>query len=97
MTTGSSGTSRSHGITPKLLEPVVSISFDRSRPADIEAARACDEALHDAFAAGGYVPYRLGLQHQVRARTAGEQWATIEAIKHGLDPAAIIALGKYGA
>ena len=60
-------------ITPKLLKAVVSIGFDRSRPADIEAARACDEALHDTFATGGYVPYRLGVQHQGRARTAGEE------------------------
>jgi 4-cresol dehydrogenase (hydroxylating) flavoprotein subunit len=79
-----------------LLKAVVSISFDRSRPADIGAARACDEALHDAFATGGYVPYRLGVQHQGRARTVGEEWATIEAIKQALDPAAIIAPGKYG-
>jgi hypothetical protein len=34
--------------------------------------------------------------NQGRARTAGEEWATIEAIKQALDPAAIIALGKYG-
>jgi 4-cresol dehydrogenase (hydroxylating) len=86
-----------NGITPKVLEAVVNISFDRRDHERVAAAHACDEALHDAFDAAGFAPYRLGIQHMDRlAGRDDPYWQTIRQIKQVLDPTGVIAPGRYG-
>jgi 4-cresol dehydrogenase (hydroxylating) len=86
-----------NGITPKVLEAVVNICFDRRDAERVAAAHACDEALHDAFASAGFAPYRLGVQHMDRLVHGDDPyWKAIHEIKQALDPAGVIAPGRYG-
>jgi 4-cresol dehydrogenase (hydroxylating) len=86
-----------NGITPKVLEAVMNISFDRRDSERVAAAHACDEELHDALAAAGFAPYRLGIQHMDRLATPDDAtWQALGAVKRALDPAGIIAPGRYG-
>jgi 4-cresol dehydrogenase (hydroxylating) len=74
---------------------VVSIRFRR---AGAEAAHRLLRELHEEFAAAGYPPYRLDVDHQPRAaalRADPGQEALLRRLKAALDPQDVIARGRY--
>jgi len=84
--------------TERCAYAVPSILYDRDvEGADARALR-CHDALMDAFAAEGYLPHRLG----VHAMGRGLGWtddsaAVLGRVKRALDPAGVIAPGRYEA
>lgn len=94
-----------HDLTPyitlnladsKAIEGVVSIAFDRRDPARTQAAHTCVEQLQEALIQEGFTPYRLGLQSMARLISKDDPfWQTVRDLKEVLDPAHIIAPGRY--
>jgi 4-cresol dehydrogenase (hydroxylating) len=75
---------------------VLNVSFDRSVPGDVEAARACYAQAADAVMALGYVPYRSSPAGMHRLVREGDVfWSAASEIKQTLDPAGILARGRY--
>jgi 4-cresol dehydrogenase (hydroxylating) len=81
-------------ITERSLACVVSIAFDRELPGEDERALTCYHDLIGRLASEGYYSYRLGLPAM-----AGEQPGAysdlLRDIKKMLDPAGILAPGRY--
>jgi 4-cresol dehydrogenase (hydroxylating) len=74
----------------------VPVLFDLASSTEREAARVCHLALLDEGAKGGFLPYRVdvGSMGWLLAR-APEHWQIVSKLKRALDPAAIIAPGRY--
>lgn len=76
---------------------VCTIAFDASDAAARSRATACHQALWAAAVAAGYPPYRAasGDVHGLKAAQAS-YWQAVQKLKSALDPAGIIAPGRYG-
>jgi 4-cresol dehydrogenase (hydroxylating) flavoprotein subunit len=70
--------------------------YDRDVEGEDERAMACHDALFAELAARGYFPYRLGI-HSMQALPAsfGDYDAVMSRLEHALDPAGVIAPGRY--
>ncbi|MEO3813453.1 FAD-binding oxidoreductase [Sphaerisporangium sp. B11E5] len=85
-----------NAVSPHTMEFVVNVLFDRREPREAARARAYVTALHHALMAAGFAPYRLGVQDMdVAARPGDAFWDTVADLKHALDPAGIVAPGRY--
>ena len=93
----------SHGFEPQMsisfatertLVCVITISYDRDVPGEDERAMACFRDLTTELLARGYPPYRLSV---ARMDAGGsESYGTlIETLKKAMDPAGILAPGRY--
>jgi len=82
-------------ITDRSLACVVSIAFDRDVPGEDERALDCYHELMRRLASGGYYPYRLGLPAMAGAEPPGAYSDLLRDIKNMLDPAGILAPGRY--
>ncbi len=83
-------------ITDRALICVISITYDRDQSGEDQRAMACFEELRELLAAKGYLPYRLGIQSMGSARAEGPYGRFLEGIKRLVDPAGILAPGRYG-
>lgn len=75
---------------------VFNISFDKTVEEEARRAAACYEAVTIALLEAGYVPYRsslMGMAHLVKADDTF--WQVAAEIKAALDPARILAPGRY--
>ncbi|MEU3634277.1 MULTISPECIES: FAD-binding oxidoreductase [Streptomyces] len=81
---------------PDYLESVVNLYFDRDDPAQEEAARACNTALHRRLYEDGFRFYRVGVE-TMEALTGWDTapWETIGLLKAALDPDGILSPGRY--
>lgn len=94
-----------HGLEPAItlqwteareIHLVLALLFDRRRPGDDARALACHDAVVRGMAARGLLPYRLGLPGMKLAlETDTSHRATLAAIRRALDPADILAPGRY--
>lgn len=83
-------------ITPRALCCVTTVAFDKQNPAEARRASECYDALFDAVMRAGYVPYRVGIQSMGKlARNSTVYWDVVARIKAALDPAALLAPGRY--
>jgi 4-cresol dehydrogenase (hydroxylating) len=82
-------------ITDRSLACVISIAFDRDAPGEDERALDCYHELMRRLASGGYYPYRLGLPAMAGAEPPGAYSDLLRDIKNMLDPAGILAPGRY--
>ncbi len=82
-------------ITGRALMCVISISFDREVQGEDQKARACFDELRSELAAKGYQPYRLGIQSMGQIPCGGSYGELLSAIKRSVDPAGIMAPGRY--
>ncbi len=83
-------------INPRALCLILQLAFDASVPAQRQAARACHDALLEAYLDAGWVPYRghpWG-HAALRARAPG-YWRIAQRIKDVLDPHGIVCPGRY--
>lgn len=94
----------SHGFEPLLsitlntersLICVISLTYDREISGEDERARSCYDELELELAAKGYLPYRLGIQSMNRMGGCGAYASLLSAIKKFVDPADILAPGRY--
>lgn len=81
---------------PRVIHVVLALLFDRRRPGEDARALACHHAVLRGLAGRGLHPYRLGLQSMHLARgTDAVHAATLAKIRRALDPADVLAPGRY--
>ena len=83
-------------VNERSLAAVLTIAFDKASAEESARAERCYAAMLEAAMAGGYVPYRVGT-YSMDALANGSSvfWDVVSALKTGLDPAGIIAPGRY--
>jgi 4-cresol dehydrogenase (hydroxylating) len=82
-------------ITERALICVISLTYDREVAGEDQRARDCFEELQSELAAKGYVSYRLGIQSMQEMKTDNAYAALLRDIKRAVDPAGILAPGRY--
>jgi 4-cresol dehydrogenase (hydroxylating) len=82
-------------ITERALICVISITYDRETPGEDQRARVCHDELLAELGAAGYFPYRLGIQSMGQMGDRGPYSQVLQAIKRAVDPAGILAPGRY--
>ncbi|MES1257957.1 MAG: FAD-binding oxidoreductase [Acidobacteriota bacterium] len=84
------------GGTPRTIRIFVSVFYDRETPGEDERAMRCHDQLHKALCTAGFFPFRLGIHSMYAASQAtGPCWDLVRRIKDSLDPAGILAPGRY--
>jgi 4-cresol dehydrogenase (hydroxylating) len=75
---------------------VLTIAYDQEDPAEVLRARSCYTAVFGTMMEAGYIPYRVGLQSMADLDDGNDSyWRMVGRIKAALDPANIIAPGRY--
>lgn len=82
-------------LTPRMVCSVISISYDREMPGEDEKAMACYGRLRDVCTEGGFFPYRLGIASMGDLPEPETSAAFMRKLKNALDPAGILAPGRY--
>lgn len=96
-----------HGIAPALalnapgdraLHLLAMVLYDRDRDGDDARAMRAHDALLDALRADGYLPARLGVHSMTSLPSPRDDSdAVLRRLRAALDPAAILAPGRYSA
>jgi 4-cresol dehydrogenase (hydroxylating) len=95
--TGVRGGGTLHILGPDVIDFVVAFRFDRE-PAATRAAHRALDLLYERFAAAGFVPYRLDVDHAdwiTTFRADPGATALTRRLKAVIDPAGTIAPGRY--
>lgn len=75
---------------------ILNMCFDKDNPEETAAASACYDAVMHALTTAGYPPYRVGAQGLPGLAIEGDTfWEVAGTIKRALDPADILARGRY--
>jgi len=83
-------------VNERSLAAVLTIAFDRADAEEETRAARCYDAMLESVMAGGYIPYRIGTYSMdALARGSSVFWDVVGELKSGLDPAGIIAPGRY--
>lgn len=83
-------------INERALGAVLTIAYDKEDAEEVMRAHACYQAVFDSVMETGYIPYRVGNQSMGQLDPHGDvYWKTVARIKAALDPAGIIAPGRY--
>jgi 4-cresol dehydrogenase (hydroxylating) len=82
-------------LTERTLSCIISIAFDRDVPGEDGRAMACYHDLLGRLAEKGYYSYRLSTGSMSQMASPGSYSELLQAIKQKLDPAAILAPGRY--
>ncbi|RSZ60819.1 FAD-binding oxidoreductase [Massilia atriviolacea] len=83
-------------INERALGAVLTIAYDKEDADEAGSAMACYQAVFDSVMGAGYIPYRVGNQSMGQLDPHGDvYWKTVARIKAALDPAGIIAPGRY--
>jgi 4-cresol dehydrogenase (hydroxylating) flavoprotein subunit len=83
-------------LSDRCFDSSVPLLFDRDDPSQTARAQSCYRSLLEAGQKEGFLPYRLGIG-SMSWMTASDApcWEMVAAIKLALDPAGIIAPGRY--
>ncbi|MBD8528493.1 MULTISPECIES: FAD-binding oxidoreductase [unclassified Massilia] len=83
-------------INERALGGVLTVAYDKDDPDEAARARACHDEVFATMFEAGYIPYRVGNHAMGRLDPQGDSyWRTVGAIKAALDPAGILAPGRY--
>ncbi|NHZ61447.1 FAD-binding oxidoreductase [Massilia genomosp. 1] len=83
-------------INERALGAVLTIAYDKEDADEVIRAKKCYQAVFDSVMNAGYIPYRVGNQSMGQLDPHGDvYWETVARIKKALDPAGIIAPGRY--
>ena len=83
-------------INERALGGVLTVAYDKDEPEETARARACHDELFQRMLEAGYIPYRAGNHSMGRLDPEGDNyWRTVARIKAALDPAGILAPGRY--
>ncbi|MFI2027875.1 FAD-binding oxidoreductase [Streptomyces buecherae] len=77
-------------------EVVINLYFDRTDPDQTRAAHACNDKLYRRLYAEGFRFYRVGIDAmEFLTEQDTAPWGVISQLKAALDPAGVIAPGRY--
>lgn len=83
-------------LTDRTISCIISISYDRDLPGEDERAMLCHQELLADLARMGYYSYRLSIgAMSATMELPGAYTELLAKIKHTLDPAGILAPGRY--
>jgi 4-cresol dehydrogenase (hydroxylating) len=82
-------------LTERAVYVVGSISYDRDVAGEDQRALACYEQMCAALERAGYPPYRLTISSMPSTPEHGDTSAVLDALATALDPAQILAPGRY--
>jgi 4-cresol dehydrogenase (hydroxylating) len=82
-------------ISPRSVNCVISITYDRDVPGEDDRALRCYKALAEKCTSAGYFPYRLGIASMQDAETPDTHAAFLRHLRSYTDPAGILAPGRY--
>lgn len=83
-------------LTARALAWTMPILFDRENPRETQQAAKCHAELVAACRKAGYLPYRTGVDGMRELISTDDVfWRTIARLKRALDPAGILAPGRY--
>ncbi len=82
-------------LNERLAIATIALTYDRSVPGEDDRAVRCYHDLTATLLARGYPPYRLNVAAMEYGRGQGGYPAALSAIKAALDPAGILAPGRY--
>jgi 4-cresol dehydrogenase (hydroxylating) len=83
-------------INERSLVLVSNISFDQSRPEEVELAKTCYQEALDELFCRGYVPYRMDPKSSAKLTShAPSFWKLVQNIKLAADPDHVISPGRY--
>jgi 4-cresol dehydrogenase (hydroxylating) flavoprotein subunit len=83
-------------LTFRAVYVVASITFDRLESGQDQAALACHDHMLRRLAQNGFIPYRLPLTAMGSLRSSSDVYGRLlKAIKTAIDPADILAPGRY--
>jgi 4-cresol dehydrogenase (hydroxylating) len=84
-------------VSDRALTCVVSIGYDREIPGEDQRALACYRILQQRLTSLGYYSYRGGVQSDAEMQGDGAYNQLLEKLKSTLDPAGVLAPGRYQA
>jgi 4-cresol dehydrogenase (hydroxylating) len=82
-------------ITERAVACIVSIAYDRAVSGEDQRAMACYRSLVQQLEQQGYYSYRLSIGMMSAMGEQGAYADMMRNIKHSLDPAGILAPGRY--
>jgi 4-cresol dehydrogenase (hydroxylating) len=83
-------------INERALGAVITVCYDKEDAAEVARAQACYAEVFALCMAEGYIPYRVGNQSMAQLDpNADVYWKTVARIKQALDPAGLLAPGRY--
>jgi len=83
-------------INERSLGGVLTVAYDKEDPGEVERAHGCYREVFRRVMDAGYIPYRVGNHSMGELDPHGDvYWKTVARIKAALDPAGIIAPGRY--
>lgn len=82
-------------LTDRSLSCIISLTYDRAQPGEDMKAMSCYRRLLTTLAGLGYHPYRLSVGSMDRATGSPAYMNVLQRIKNALDPAGILAPGRY--
>jgi FAD/FMN-containing dehydrogenase len=83
-------------LSERCFDSSVPLLFDRRSSSETEAAQRCYRALLDEGRKLGFLPYRVALQGmEWLTSVPSTYWDVVAALKERLDPAGILAPGRY--
>ncbi|MFO0948320.1 MAG: FAD-binding oxidoreductase [Planctomycetota bacterium] len=83
-------------ITPRALCCVTTVAFDKEDPEECARGSACYDELFDVLMNRGHIPYRVGIRSMKKLHPEGDAyWEVVRRMKQTLDPADILAPGRY--
>jgi 4-cresol dehydrogenase (hydroxylating) len=83
-------------LSDRLFDGTVPLLFDRDSDQEAMQAEACYHALFREGKKEGFLPYRIGSQHMhLAVDPALPFWQLVSRLKRAVDPAGIMAPGRY--
>ncbi|MDB5792662.1 MAG: FAD-linked oxidase [Massilia sp.] len=83
-------------VNERALGGVLTVAYDKDDLEETARARACHDELFQRVLEAGYIPYRAGNHSMAQLDPGGDTyWRTVARIKAALDPAGILAPGRY--
>jgi 4-cresol dehydrogenase (hydroxylating) len=83
-------------INERALGGVLTVAYDKEDRDEVARAHACYHAVFQRAMDAGYIPYRVGNHSMAELDPHGDVfWRTVARIKAALDPAGVIAPGRY--
>jgi len=83
-------------VTARAFDMTLPILFDPQVEHEAQRAAACAQQVLEACAKAGYLPYRLGIQSMAWLTSQPSAfWDVVTELKRALDPAGILAPGRY--
>ena len=82
-------------LTPRTVNCVISITYDRDVPGQDEQAMRCYDELVARCTREGYYPYRLGIQSMGKIPEPDSYRTLIRTLKKALDPNGVLAPNRY--